>query len=106
MIMAEEDYVKHFGVKGQKWGVRRQRTETASRSSPKEKRWTTQQKVNFGLTVATGALFVGNILMKNHAANVRSARVLQRGRESEARAQEIIKIAGSFKIKDIKDFGG
>lgn len=66
MIMDEGDYLEHFGVKGMKWGVRKQRTPSNEVSStPKKKKLTPEQKASLiktGIIVASGAIAVGNIL--------------------------------------------
>lgn len=67
MIIDEETYLEHYGVKGMKWGIRR------DRSGSREKRLTKEQKtklkkaaiISGSLLVAAGTVYAGHTLAKN-----------------------------------------
>lgn len=67
MIIEEEYYLEHFGVKGMKWGVRKQKSasETAGPPPAKVKKKLTpaqrQRRVNTALLALSGAIFVARI---------------------------------------------
>jgi len=70
MIVDEQSYLMHYGIKGQKWGIRKQQATASDNSSkPKKPPLTREQKlkrVEIGLKVIGGALAVASILAKAH----------------------------------------
>lgn len=76
MIIYETDYLAHHGVKGMKWGVRKQRVlkgkkrgQTASSiKASSKKKWSTKKKVAVGGAIAAGtalAAIGGYAIYKN-----------------------------------------
>jgi hypothetical protein len=76
MIIAEEDYLEHFGVKGMKWGVRRGQatsvakttgkvvwkgTKTVGRGAKRAALWA-KKNPKKATTIAVGALIVAKML--------------------------------------------
>lgn len=81
MIIEKDAYLAHFGVKGQKWGVRNQR-ESSGRKLPKQKKapLTTDQKVRrikIGLAVAMGTFAVANVISQHRSATKSSSMPLK-----------------------------
>lgn len=70
-----EEFLSHYGVKGMRWGVRKDRT---SSDKPKEP-WSTKKKVVVGVgsaaVVATGAVAARHIIKKNFGVRADSQMV-------------------------------
>ena len=65
MTVDEEiiEYLEHFGVKGMHWGVKKQQVSSdSSKSKPKSKGLTREQKTKAVVAIGAGALMVGVIL--------------------------------------------
>lgn len=74
MIIDDDTYLSHVGVKGMKWGVRKQR-DSSGEGSPKRKKppLTTEQKlrrVQIGLVVAGGILTAASIIQANRSVKI------------------------------------
>ena len=66
MFIDEEVYLEHYGVKGMKWGVRRERRKAKlaamtpkERAAAKRKR---KRRINNGISLALGAIWLGLFL--------------------------------------------
>jgi hypothetical protein len=81
VIIDEEDYIEHFGVKGMKWGVRKDRGRSGTaRSGQKTPRFSAEQKVKAKkvaiglgvLTVAAGTAYLAYSMNRNGNVPIRS----------------------------------
>lgn len=74
MIINEEVYLEHFGVKGMKWGVRREKSETQSNTdqTPKKDNSSRNKKIAAGVAVAAGAIAVAAILKRSGGVDIKS----------------------------------
>jgi hypothetical protein len=72
-IALGEEYIEHFGIKGMKWGQRKERSSGSSSGSapaaPKKK-ILTGKRVAVGLAVAAGTLYVGTILARRGSTRI------------------------------------
>ncbi len=68
MIIEEDIYLEHFGIKGMQWGVRKSKTSSSKGTKGKIN---TKKKVaigvGVGITIAAGSAFVANRSRANKA---------------------------------------
>lgn len=72
-ISVGEAYLEHFGIKGMKWGQRKQRptgSASGSASTAPKKKILTGKRVAVGLAVAAGTLYVGAMLAKRGSTTI------------------------------------
>jgi hypothetical protein len=81
-----EDLLIHFGVKGMKWGHRKQRPDEGERKET-FKNADRNRKIKVGLAVVGGALVVGLLLSKRGRTKVTDAAVTNFVQSRQARAQ-------------------
>lgn len=106
MIIDKDEYLEHFGTKGMKWGVRKDRS-AGGKSPPKKPKQplTPQQiqtRVNIGLAVMGGAIFVAKIVAANHnvkVANARGASALRAEGGRQRQAQRLVGLAGGQPVR-------
>lgn len=67
MIVDEEVYLEHFGVKGMRWGVRKNNKTDDNQNDNKSNR---NRNIKVAATIAIGALFVSGFLIKNGKTKV------------------------------------
>jgi hypothetical protein len=106
MIIDEAGYLEHFGVKGMRWGHRKQR-ESGERSPPKKKLTPEQRqrRIRIAFAVASGAIFVGQVMLESRGHKARHAkgvRALQNERSRQEFADNVVKMAGKTKVSDIR----
>lgn len=63
MIIEESTYLQHHGIKGMRWGVRKEKALAKEQDHVKEVK-KTLAKTAVGLTVTAGAMFAAHILLK------------------------------------------
>lgn len=101
MIIAEEDYLEHYGVKGQRWGVRRKRE--MARVKKRRKPMTSQQKIRVAMAVAVGTVYVASLAKGFQDISVNAAHSRRQKAVAESFTRDLMKMAGDFSVKD---FGG
>jgi hypothetical protein len=62
-----DDFLVHYGVKGMKWGRRKDRAEGESRFSPEQKAKLKRAAIIAGTTVVVGALAVGSVYVAQNS---------------------------------------
>ena len=109
MIIDDASYLEHFGVKGMRWGVRKQHETSAERSPPKVKKKLTPEqrarRIQIGLAVLSGTLAVGSILLDAHSSNKRASAGVKALKADNARSKVIsdaISSVGKTKVSDIR----
>jgi hypothetical protein len=65
-----ENFLEHFGVKGQKWGVRKKRDEKARAEKYGNQGMSTKKKVAIAGGIAAGALFAGALIAKQKGLKI------------------------------------
>lgn len=85
------DYLEHFGVKGMKWGVRKERTSSSPDSSQKEG-WSNKKKaaVILGSAAVAASLIAGGIYAKKHF-NVKMANLPKSSAPSKKLSESLAK---------------
>ena len=110
MIIEESDYLEHFGVRGMRWGVRKKRDASGEQSSSKKVKQPLtpeqiQRRVNIGLAVAGGAIFVGKVVLASRANKRIASRGVRDLKGDQARSDMITKLiqgVGKTKVKDVR----
>lgn len=74
MIVEEEVYLEHFGVKGMKWGVRKERNSNSSSAGQKIKRGAAYTATALAIGGTLSVLVVRNKNLKKAAANQKAIR--------------------------------
>lgn len=99
-----DDFLEHFGVKGQKWGVRHDRSKLGS--SGRVKRFVKEHKkilVEAGVgSVATGAIIAAAIL--RHKGNINAIadqQFIARQRDSAGRALQLLDSRRNIKMRTL-----
>lgn len=77
MTIDVDDFLTHYGVKGMKWGVRRDRNNRkasgGSGQKPKISRERKIQRVKTAATLALGAAYIASLLYQNNKHGLQAA---------------------------------
>lgn len=107
MIIEETDYLEHFGVRGMRWGVRKQRETSGERSPPKKKLTSAQRERRFriALGVASAAITIAGVVHKEHQLKVQRNALNSIGKidfGSSAMKTGLFGNVGKTKVSDIR----
>ena len=108
MIIYEEDvdeFLEHFGVRGQKWGVRRAKR-NAAREARGEKPTLTgfspRKELAIGVGIAAGSVLVANAL-KRHGTKKAALAAATKQRSSDEATKRLFQAAGGIKMNKINE---
>lgn len=103
MIIDEEVYLEHFGVKGMHWGVRKDRTKSGSGYIKKKKDWGNEKRAAaiLGSVAAAGAIAAGTIFANQHRSSTVGKAPEHAKKFAESQAREPVDIVHASRGRDL-----